>query len=187
MNNGPSSAFQVFIACIYPSWSILWTILWLKVARHYGKAAFTTWKTNGSTLRVMYKDVVDPMVYAFHDSLYRWRWSRKLFGVKEHVYSQNLIPTTSPGNILRFAIFVASFTPISYGVAFAFTDMWRAPLWQLLVVVLFMVTSILGALGHLFLAHRGNPPKWSRIITYSTIWFLLAPVATYFLRQWFGW
>jgi hypothetical protein len=128
------------------------------------------------------KDVIDPLVYAVHDSLYRWKWTRRLFNVREHEYAGNLIPTSSPGNILRFAICVASFTPISYGLAFAFVDMWRAPVWQLLVVVVFMMTSILGALGHLFLAHRGNPKRWSIVITYSALWLIIGPFVTLGIR-----
>ena len=180
---GPSSAFQTFVAVTYPGWSLLWAALWIKVGFHYGRAAFHTWRLNGATWKTVCCDVFDPLMFAGRDFLARYRWARRLFGIKQYEYASGLIPTSSPGNILRFAIFVGSITPVSFGLGFAFVDMWRADVWKLIVILVFMVSSILSALGHLFLVHRSSQRHWANIVTATFVWFIFfGPLFGYLLR-----
>lgn len=182
----PHTNFEIATSAIYPAWSLLWAVLWIKVARHYGSAAFGTWKANHSGWRVIARDIFDPMMYAFRDFVCRSKFLCRVFELDADKFQGEVIPTSSPGNILRFAILIASFTPISFGLAFAFVPVWRGDPWKLALTLLAMMISILGALGHLFLAHRANRHKWSSVVTYTTLWFLFGPVLVYAIKRVLG-
>lgn len=175
-NMTPESPLDFFFSAVYPTLSLLWGTLWLMVAFHYGGAAWATWKLEGASWRRIFCDIFDPLMHAVMSFICRFPRLAKLLRIHTPKYAGGMVPTTSPGNILRFAIFVASMTPISFGFAFAFIHVWHEDIWKLLLTLLFMTTSILGALGHLFLANRGNPRRWSNIVMLSIVWTLLAPI-----------
>lgn len=178
----PNSALDLLFSAYYPTLSLLWATLWLFVAFHYGGAAWSTWRLEQASWRRMFCDIFDPLMYAVTSFLGRFPSLARLFKIHPHPYKGDLIPTTSPGNILRFAIFVASMTPISFGYAFAFIHVWRGDPWKLVLTTFFIFTSILGALGHLFLANRGNPRRWSNIVMLSIVWVLVAPILFHLWR-----
>lgn len=176
IDTAPNTPFDLFVSAVYPTLSLLWASLWLMVAFHYGGAAWATWRVEGASWRRMFCDIFDPLMYAVTSFVCRFPRFCKLIGLKPHVFKGEVVPTTSPGNILRFAIFVAAMTPISFGFAFAFVHVWRGDVWKLLITSFFIFTSILGALGHLFLANRGNPRRWSNIVMFSILWTVVAPI-----------
>lgn len=175
MTHEPDAGLRMVFSLLYPAWSLLWAVLWMKVAYHYSHAASITWHESNATWKTMCRDLFDPLVFAVRDYFCQWRWGRRLFGLDCTIEGE-MVPTTSPGNILRFSIFIGSLTPIVFGWIFVFTSVWEGPLWKLLVGLVFILTSIFGAMGHLFLAHRGNRPRWSKIVTYTFTWLFLGPM-----------
>lgn len=176
MNHEPDMAFRVLVSLLYPAWSLLWAVLWTKVAYHYSYAASVTWSESNATWKTMCRDLFDPLVFAVRDYFCQWAWGRRIFGLECDDFSTKLVPTTSPGNILRFSIFVGSLTPIVFGWLFVFSTDWSAAGWKLILGLVFIFTSILGALGHLFLAHRANRRRWSQIVTYTFAWLAIGPM-----------
>lgn len=186
MPNGPNGFLEIAIASVHPAWSLTWAVLWGMVAYNYGSAALATWKSNKTPWSARAADITEPLMYAVRHFFCRSKTLCRLFRLDGNKANVNIIPTNSPGNILRISIFIASMTPISFGLAFAFVEIWDYSNWRLFTAMFFMMTSIVGALGHLFLANRENPSGWGNIVAGTIIWLLVGPIFGYLSRVMMG-
>lgn len=161
---------------IFAPMYLLWAYLWAKVAYYYGQASYVGWLANGGRLRDAIPDVLSPFSWAFKVTAYR-------LGLLEG--DKNPPPPVphrhENGAILRFAIFLGSLTPVCFGIQFAELDRHGWTQSQFMLTVLFMTSSFIASLTHLFLAMRHDPNGWRRLIVRVALWCILAPVGFYAL------
>lgn len=166
-----------FVRSFQISSFILWGTLWGLVAWHYGRAAFTSWQCAGGRWRDAIWDLVDPFWWAIREQMCRWNM------FKGATFCGHEIPTKyERGHLLRFSIFLGSLSPVVWGLGFALQDRTGETLLELIVKLIFVASSCLAAGGHLFLAYRGTPHGWRRLVVWSTAWILISPIVFGILR-----
>ena len=156
---------------------LMWGILWGLVAWHYGAAAFASWRREKGRWRDALRDLLGPFTWAVRDTLCRWRI---LGGPK---FCGTEIPSRySNGHNLRFAIFLGSLTPMTFGFFFLRLDRSDWSLFDVAINVLFVTSSVIAAGGHLFLAYKIKPYAWRRLVLLSLAVVTLGLPVSYLLR-----
>lgn len=151
-------------------------VLWGKVLYHYGRAARAEWiQQGGGGKRKLFWELVHPFSWAWRQQLSQWG----LMKPNPKSAFETYTPYT-PGVILRFAIWAAAVAPAMAFFRF-FTPPYNPPVaqvsgWHLGLSIIIFAFSILGALAHLYVAHRTNPKRWMYIGFWSTIWILIGPL-----------
>lgn len=166
MPSAPDLALKIFAATY-----LLWGMMWAMVAFHYGRASHFSWKEQGGKWKECLRDFIRPYTYA---------WKRllcKLKVVTNPEFCAEEIPSRySIGHYLRFSIFLGALCPIFLTTTLTQTDRTSWSLWTFTFVIGMLISSIMGAAGHLFIAYRMIPGNWTRLIIASTLWMILAPI-----------
>jgi hypothetical protein len=171
-------ALYVYVRAVFTSIYLLWAALWGVVCYHYGKSSYVSWKVADGRWRNVVGDVLQPFWWAIKESMCRWKLTR---GAS---FCGNAIPNPyNPGNLLQFAIFMSSLTPIAFGLQFSDLDRSTWSWFHLAVTAAFATMSILAAGGHLFLAYRNYPNSWRKLVMRSLAWCVFAPPVFLFIYE----
>jgi hypothetical protein len=163
---------------IFTTIYLMWAFLWMRVAGYYGLAAYASWISNNGRWRFVLSDILQPFWWAFKQTLCRWR----LFKGAQFCGTEIPSPYES-GHLLRFSIFVGTWTPFTFGLQFAELNRSTWTYFQLCFTIIFASTSIIAAGGHLFLAFRSRPEAWRKLVVRCTLWLLFTPSFFYFWYQ----
>jgi len=150
-------------------------VLWLKVMYHYGGAARAEWYVQGGRKGKILAEIFHPFWWAYRTFLSKFGLAKPFPKSAYETYT----PYT-PGVILRFAIFAGALGPV-LAVGRLFTEPLNSPITTstlILSVVLFL-TSMFGALMHLYVAHRQRPFRWMWIAVLTSLWLPLGTLAFY--------
>lgn len=149
--------------------------LWGKVAWHYGRAAKVEWIQQGGGFRTLWGELLHPFTWGWRQFLSKLR----LMKPHEKTAYETYTPYT-PGVILRFAIWAAAIAPMLAFIRL-FTPPYNPPVSHvsLLLSVALFAFSLLGALAHLYVAHRQRPLRWMWIAVGTSIWFVAGPLLFY--------
>ena len=164
----PESYF--WVRPMFTSVYLLWAALWARVALYYGRASYASWLASGGQWRHAVSDVLSPFWWAIKATVCRLSLLRD----KDFCAVGEVPNPYENGNLLRFAIFLGSLTPIAFGITFADLDRHDWTLARIVSTMLFASSSILAAGGHLFLAHRRRPEAWRCLVMNSVYWLILS-------------
>jgi len=160
-----------YVLRVFISIYILWGVLWAMVAYHYGRASYSTWRQQGGLWANSFSDLMRPYLHG---------WLRFLCWIKvlksEDFCDRELPSRYTIGHYLRFSIFLGALSPGLMTLAFVTNDREGWSVTSLAIGCVIFFVSVLGAIGHLFIAYRLIPSGWTRVTILSTFWLFAAPI-----------
>lgn len=156
---------------------IIWGLMWSLVAYHYGKVSLATWHQQGGTWKMAIPDLFAPFLFGWYRALCKIRLIKDTEACRVQVPEQYTV-----GHYLRFSIFLGALSPMVLTLLVNSSDRARWTLFEFILACVILIVSTVGAAGHLYLVYRLRPSAWSRIVVFSTLWVLLAPLFFNFIN-----